>query len=504
MDRHTVTLLPSGAVRRFPAGTLLSDALLDMGIAVKTPCGGRGTCGKCRVRIEGLSGEVPACRTPVDRDLAVHADPGAPGPDVRIPPLGPESRIGAAVDIGTTTVKIALADIGRGTPFEVSSPLNPQRRYGHDVISRIAAARDPAARASMAALIRRAVGLSLENALAAAGRTMDDIETAAFSGNTTMLYLLLDMDTAPLGRYPYTAGRRDFSGLPPEAAGFAAGSRTEVRVLPVLSAFIGGDLIGSLALCRAAGRTENTFFIDLGTNGELFCLDGSGRIFTTSCAMGPALEGMNISWGMTADDGAITHIRETPEGLGYDMMGHGEPAGITGTALIDLLGVLLDRGIVAPDGAFSPDLETMNLPAPLRPARDGDSRALGLWGPVRLTQKDIRSVQLAKAAALAASRFLLDAAGSRPEDIRHVYIAGALGGHADMDRFRRLGFLPDFPNASLEHLGNTSLQAAVRACLDPGFLQKAAELRDRTREVVLSERNGFQDVFLESLNFPRG
>ncbi|HPI92384.1 MAG TPA: ASKHA domain-containing protein [Deltaproteobacteria bacterium] len=504
MSGHTVTLLPSGVHRQFPTGTLLSDALLDMGVAVRTPCGSRGTCGKCRVRVEGPPGEVPACRTPVDRDLSVHAEPGAPDPGVRLPSLGPDSRIGAAVDIGTTTVKIALADIGRGTSFEVSSLLNPQRRYGHDVISRIAAAADPAVRTSMAGLIRRAVKLSLENALAGAGRTMDDIMAAAFSGNTTMLYLLLGMDTAPLGRYPYTAKTRDFPGLQPESAGFRPDCRTEVTALPVLSAFIGGDLVGSLALCHDAGRTENTFFIDLGTNGELFCLDGSGRIFATSCAMGPALEGMNISWGMTADDGAITHIRETPDGLGYDMIGSGEPAGITGTAVVDLLGVLLDRGIVNPNGAFSPGLETMALPAPLRPARDGDSRALGLWGPVMLTQKDIRNVQLAKAAALAASRFILDAAGSRPEDIRHVYIAGALGGHADMGGLRRLGFLPAFPDASFEYLGNTSLQAAVQACLDPGFLRRAAALRDRTHEVVLSERKGFQDVFLESVNFPRG
>jgi uncharacterized 2Fe-2S/4Fe-4S cluster protein (DUF4445 family) len=504
MDQPFVTILPSGARQEFPPGTLLSDALLDMGIAMRTPCGGRGTCGKCRVRIEDPPGEVLACRTPVTSDLAVRAEPAGPGPDTRVPALGPDSRISAAVDIGTTTVRISLVDITLGASFEIASFLNPQRRFGHDVISRIASIRDPSVMDAMAGLIRRAVRLRLGNALAAAGRTMGSLEAVAFSGNTTMLYLALGLDVKPLGRYPYTAGTRDFTGLSPETAGLATDSPAQVRALPVLSAFIGADLIGSLTLCHDAGHTRNTFFIDLGTNGELFLLDDRGRIFATSCAMGPALEGMNISWGMTAEEGAITHARQTTDGLSCDMIGEGEPAGITGTALIDVLAILLDRGIVSCSGAFSPDMDAMKLPAPLKPVSDEGSRALSLWGAVRLTQRDVRNVQLAKAASLTASRFLLHAADVRPEDITRVCVAGALGEHVDMGHFKRLGFIPDFPNAVFEYLGNTSLRAAERACLDPGFVQRAGTLRERAREVVLSGQKGFQDMFIRSLGFPEG
>lgn len=499
-----VTLLPSGRRQPFPPGTILADALLDMGVAVKTPCGGRGTCGKCRVRIEGGPGEVLACRMPVTHDLAVYGEPEGPVSGLRVPGLGPDTRLSAAVDIGTTSVKAALVDTGTGTSFEVSSFLNPQRRFGHDVISRIAAARDPAASATLTGLIRRAVRRSLDSALAAAGRTVDSLESIVFSGNTTMLYMLFGLDVQPLGRYPYRALIRDFSALGPSAAGLPENVTTRITALPVLSAFIGADLIGGLALCSRTRGHQGVFFIDLGTNGELFVIDGQGRIFATSCAMGPALEGMNISWGMTADDGAITHIRETPDGLAHDMLGTGEPAGITGTALIDLLAILLDRGIVSPTGAFRKGVDDSVLPSPLVHVRGEDARALALWGGIRLTQADIRSVQLAKAASLAAAGCLLATAESRPEDVRHVYVAGALGEHMDMGRFRRLGFTPEFPHAHYEYLGNTSLQAAVQACLDPGFIEQARVLRDRTREVVLSEQKGFQDVFMESINFPGG
>ena len=497
-----VTLVPSGERRSFPPGTPLTDALFDMGVVVKTPCGGKGTCGKCGMRIDGEPGEALACRTAVTRDITVHAGRANTVPVLDVPEFGLARRLAAAVDIGTTSVRVALADLDENTSSEVSSFLNPQRRFGHDVITRIAAARDPAVNTTLTGLIRRAVRGTLDSVLAAAGRTAGSLESMVFSGNTTMLYLLLGLDVQPLGRHPYHAATRDFASLPPTAAGLTEDSATRTSALPVVGAFIGADLVGGLALCHARRKLNSVFFIDLGTNGEIFVADRTGRVFATSCAMGPALEGMNISWGMTADDGAVTHIRQAPGGLVCDVLGSGDPAGITGTALIDLLAILLDRGLVSATGAFSRDIDAMDLPEPLEPAREDGALSLNLWGRIRLTQKDIRNVQLAKAAALAASRLLLSAAGTPPEDIRHVFIAGALGEHMDMEHFRRLGFIPAFPNASFEYVGNTSLQAAVEACLDPCFIGHAATLRDRVQEVLLSGQEDFQDMFIRSIDFP--
>ena len=274
-----------------------------------------------------------------------------------------------------------------------------------------------------------------------------------------------------------------------------------VLALPVSGAFTGGDLIGGLTLCQSLGLTRNVFFIDMGTNGELFVLDGSGTPFITSCAMGPALEGMNISSGMTAHAGAITRIHEEPGGLTYTMIGEGDPVGITGTALMDLTAILLEKGAILKNGTFSRHMEKLHLPQPLCLNNAGDSLEIKLWGEIGLNRKDIRNLQLAKAASHAASLFLLQAAGLKTDDIEHVIIAGAFGEHLDLEHFRRLGFIPDFPNGNQRFIGNSSLRAAEKSCMEPGFINHAAALRDKCREVTLSNQPKFQEVFIRSLGF---
>lgn len=502
MDHHTITLIPSGSQQSFPSEMFLTEALLDMGIALKTPCGGKGICNKCKVMVEGEPAAVLACQTRITKDLRVHAEQEEIDRDIHIPNVRPDDHISVAVDIGTTSVRISLVDTSQNTSFEIASFLNPQQRFGHDVISRIAAGRDPSKLQSLQNLIRKAVNIRLGLVLNAIGLSADRIEQVVFSGNTTMLYLLFGLDVEPLGRYPYTTLTKDFKGLLAEEIGLDCIAPARVLSLPVLSAFIGADLVGGLTLCHDLGITRNAFFIDLGTNGELFLLDSKGNPYTTSCAMGPALEGMNITWGMTADTGAITHISVEKGGLRHHMIGQDRPVGITGTALVDLIAILLDNGIIAPNGAFSNISEKYNLLSPLSLNHNGESRGLKLWGDIRLTQKDVRNVQLAKAASLSAACFLLEAAEFDPGDVEHVFIAGAFGENLDLYHFSRLGFIPYFPNATYEFLGNTSLKAAQMACFDPDFLKRAVALRDKAREVELSALPRFQDVFIQSLDFP--
>lgn len=491
---HTITLLPSGERIEIAHGTILSDALLDAGIALETPCGGKGTCRRCRVEIEGRDNAVLSCRERILEDITVHGAQIRTVQNIPDRRIDPESSLALAVDIGTTTVRMSLVDIPNTSCFDISCFLNPQRRYGHDVISRIAAARSD--RSAMTALIRKAIHSRLVSFLHAAGLHLDRIAKVVFSGNTTMLYLLFGLDVEPLGRYPYHAGIRDFRGITPSGLGLNGLSSAEVNALPILSAFIGADLVGGLALCRERGIESTSFFIDLGTNGEIFVMNGAGEIFSASCAMGPALEGMNISWGMTASPGAITHIYDQSGDLRYHMIGEGDPSGMTGTALVDLLAILLDRGDISSGGVLAQSTEACSFPT------DNLGRGRRLWAEICLTQRDIRNVQLAKAASLSASRFLLEAASMTPEEVEHVFIAGAFGEHLDLDRFERLGFIPCFPNAEREFLGNTSLNAAQKACIDPGFLDRAVSLRDSVKETALSSLPGFQDVFIESLDFP--
>jgi uncharacterized 2Fe-2S/4Fe-4S cluster protein (DUF4445 family) len=272
--------------------------------------------------------------------------------------------------------------------------------------------------------------------------------------------------------------------------------------LPVLSAFLGGDLIGGLTLCHESGIEKNALFIDIGTNGELFVMNKNGNLFATSCAMGPALEGMNIAWGMTAEDGAITAVENGPEGLIFSIMGNGEPVGISGTALVDLTAILLRRGIIRPNGAFYRNIKNSDLPYPLAFDEIDGIKALRIHNDIRFTQKDIRNIQLAKAASLTASRILLKESGIDEEAIQQVLIAGAFGEHLNLNNFKALGFLPNFSNAVWRFLGNTSLKAAEMTCKNATFMNKASLLRNNVHEVNLALRSGFQDEFIHCTAFP--
>ncbi len=501
-----ITLLPGGRHMEFPAETPLWEALLDMGLMIKTPCGGRGACGKCRVTVRYANNrnkeERLACNTLLDNDIEVFADERCKRTGAESYMPHPDEVAGKsfsfAVDIGTTTVKMSLVDKQTGISYNIPSFLNPQRRFGHDVVSRIAASADTGTASRMTSLIREAVFINANEACDSTGINTAEIKEFILSGNTTMICIFFGIDPTPIGHAPYMAPMLDFEEKPAAELGGSAFKNAGVSALPARAAYLGSDLVAGITVCKEQGLEKNTFFIDLGTNGELFLANGSGVIKATSCAMGPALEGMNMSCGMTADEGAITHIKASSDGLLYGMQGDGRPTGMTGTAIIDLVSALIAKGAINNTGVIS----SSYIPRPGRYSENNGMKEILLWENIKLTQMDIRNLQLAKAASLAASRLLLKKAGIDEDEIENVILAGALGEHLDIESFKSLGFIPGFRNAAWSFIGNTSLKAAEQACIDRNFIDKARKLRDTTEEIVLTEDQSFQKVFIDSVNFP--
>ncbi|MBU1168498.1 MAG: DUF4445 domain-containing protein [Proteobacteria bacterium] len=511
----SLTLIPGGQTKDFPSSTRLLDALLDMGVVVSSPCGGKGSCGKCGIRCDGgLSAKTDleknvtgnnarsrlACQAELTDDVTVFIDEKRIPLQKSYPAVNPEDRYAIAADIGTTSVSVDLVCLTNGKQISLDTFLNPQRRFGHDVISRIAAANNPENKKIMTRQIRQAVLGTITEAISAMKVPLSHIEKIVFSGNTTMLYLLFGMDVSGLGRFPFEAFCLDFDGIEPSAIDAGMFPNARISAVPAVSAFLGGDFLGGLTLCREKEYRENTFFIDLGTNGEMFLINGSGPIYATSCAMGPALEGINISRGMTADEGAITHVRIDFGELVHTKIGDAPPVGLSGTALIDLVALFLSEGCIRKNGRFADD-GLLNLPGPATFEKGEKSKQIRLWNDIAISQKDVRNLQLAKAASLAAARLMLQEAGCAADDVTRVLIAGDLGSHLDKDNFRSLGFLPDFPNATFHFLGNTSLQAAASICVDELFYQKAVQSRGRVREVVLSGNPEFSKEFIKSIEF---
>jgi len=516
METCSIRLVPENTSQTFEKGTLLLDALMEMGIMLKTPCGGRGTCGKCSVKVHGSLSEPTdqekkflinrteyrlACQASITGDVEVFIDRAYSIKSKQYPMVNSKGLFSIAVDIGTTSVKISIVDHSSNRSYKLDDFLNPQRKFGYDVITRIAAAADPKKHQIMIRQIRNILSLSISEACNEMSISHNQIEAISFSGNTTMLYLLFGIDVQPLGKYPYTAERLDFNNFSAADIDAKKFFNSKILALPAASSFLGSDFMGGLAICHERDLTKNVYFIDLGTNGEMFLINSNKKIFATSCAIGPALEGMNISCGMTADTGAITHAWIESGSLQYQMIGTGRPAGITGTAVIDIISILLKKNIIQVNGTFIKNHSHITLPSPLSFSYNSGIKQVTLWNNLALTQKDIRNVQLAKAASLAASRILLREAVCSEKEIKYVVISGAFGEHLEIDNFKRLEFIPNFPNAEYHYFGNTSLEAAQRVCLDKNFLKKVKQLRERINEVELSQKNEFNNEFINAINF---
>lgn len=487
-----------------------------MGVALRTPCGGKGHCGKCGVHVAGkLSAPTPveerfmlrhpqmrlACQAAALGDVEVRHEARSGALHRLLPGIDPHLEYGLAVDIGTTTIQTSLVELGGARSFNLDSFLNPQRRYGHDVIGRISASNEPAVFERLLAMLREAIRGSLEESCRAIGLSSGAVRRIVFSGNTTMMHFLFGLDVRPIGVFPYTAERVDFEGFSAGELGLDEFPNAQVMALPAASAFLGADLVGGLALTDAMGFSAHSFFIDIGTNGEMFVRNGSGGIFAASCAMGPALEGMNISYGMTADEGAINHLRAGDGLLHCAVIGGGTPRGICGTGIIDALALFLDENLLKKDGAFvaTGDVQSSLFPDGIK-MQDGQKQ-IRLCEDIVISQRDVRSIQLAKGASLSASRILLLEAGCDPLEIRHVFIAGAFGENLDIENFKKLKFIPEFNNAEYRFLGNSSLQAAARACGSEEFMARARTLRDAISIIELSAHPDFNDEFVRCLDF---
>jgi uncharacterized 2Fe-2S/4Fe-4S cluster protein (DUF4445 family) len=509
MKSFTARINPSGKTVNFTGETLLIDLIYDTGFVVKSPCGGKGICGKCAVKVSGILSVktdkekelLPddnmrlACQAEASGDVQITLDERTSVRENISEIFDADSFFGAAVDIGTTSVKISLVNFKNQKKYLLSLYLNPQRRFGHDVISRISASSDEKILESMTDLIRNSIENEMYSALKEFKIGPEKFKKFVISANSVMTYLFHGMKVSSLGIFPYETPVKEFPVIKAGVLGFKNIPEAEILTMPLISAYIGGDLVSGAAFTEKLGYSDGIFFADLGTNGEIF-LKIKDKIFAASCAMGPALEGMNISCGMTAEQGAITHAEIENDNFIFSSIGDDEPIGISGTGLIDSISILIDKGFIGRNGAFNKNAGSYN-----GVVFDKENSRIYISKKVFISQKDIRNIQLAKGAVLAASQILLQAAGIKPESVKHTAIAGSFGDNLDIDKFKNLNFIPDFKNSEYIFLGNTSLESAQLACLDEEYYRRASEISRKIEYIELSNHKSFNDIFMESLDF---
>ena len=497
-------LLPLGERIEAARGAALQDVLFLHG--VEFPCGGRGRCRGCRVRV--VEGEIPitpemrlkltdaelaagwrlSCcarvEGPLVLEVAQWSTPGLASVPADTGPIPFErgEGLGVAVDLGTTTLAAQLLDLSTGEVLAVELALNPQCVHGADVMSRLEFALHGGA-GRLAALVRGAIGRMIGRMTVAAGRAAE-IRRVDLVGNTAMHHLFCGIEVAPLSHAPFEPAEDGLQRLTAGQLGWAIPGNPAIEFLPCLGGFVGSDILAGAVALDLFDAPGPAALIDLGTNGEIVLAAG-GATLCASTAAGPAFEAARIGMGMRAAAGAIARVEVAEGGMRCRVLGGGAPRGICGSGLVDAVACALSLGLIGTNGRIA-----------------GRAGELLIESPVVLAQRDIRELQLAKAAISAGLRLLSRHAALDPRELAAVHLAGAFGNYLDPASAVRIGLLPVDP-ARIVPAGNTALRGARRLLLNPS--RKTAligKARSRIRHVPLAASPDFQDSFTDCLSFP--
>lgn len=522
----TITVVSSDCKVYANPGQNLMEALTGANIFLRTDCGGRGTCGKCSVRVmeqDGIVTMTKACQYSPEADLSIdipdksmlaaHIIKKAP---LHLPKAFQKKfskrkarkKIGLAADLGTTTIGLYLCDIHKGKILSSLAVKNPQFLYGDDVMSRIGAInKNRDLLRHLQKLVVNAIEWGMKKMMASVGQKKSYPVKSVVVGNPAMIHILLGVDPESIGIFPYQPAFNKARQVSSRAIGFSSGD-FPIRTLPQISGFIGGDIISAAIAGDLASRPAGTLLIDLGTNGELM-LKANTNIFATSCATGPAFEGASIDCGIQAVPGAVDNILITKKNLlpqatcipapdGSTV----RPAGICGTGVISAVSQLWKNKMIESGGAL------IKLKNSKGVVIDSSGRSRFIIVPqgsdsnhheIYLSQKDIRSVQLGKSAMRTGIDLLLNHAGlDAPEN---VLVAGAFGNFLDLKDLIQIGMIPEVLSANVQFVGNAAGSGAVMSLCDSSSMQAAVKLADNTTVIDLAGTPDFQDCFINNLSF---
>ncbi len=500
-------------------GKPLAHYLRENGYTLPMPCGGSGRCGNCRVKVtQGVFSDVESPHNPLIPDengmiRACRALCPLEGGTVEIPEFSgqgmnadfanhknekPDSpaSYGLALDVGSTTLVLQLTNLQTGECEGRVSRLNPQQAYGADVMTRIEACQKGLLEEMRRGLLR-VVEEMIRDVCCASTAGSDDLPLTV-AGNTVMQHIFMGESPCGMASYPFTPSFLQTRHTLGREIGLPCG---EITVLPGCSAFIGADITAGLVACGMAkdyqnGSSRIELLTDWGTNGETVLL-ANGRLYGASAAAGPAMEGGHIHCGVGGITGAVNRIFITDENkLCYTTVGDGDPVGICSSGLMDLLRILLQNGTVDESGFLEPD------PYPLVGCRKiGDTLLEPAPTGLCLTGKDVRELQLAKAAIRGAEEALLAEAGITEDEVQRVYLAGGIGKFLSVDSAVAMGLLPAIWKNRTEVVGNSALTGAVHYSLhgeDEPLYRLAAE---NTETVDLNSSVVFNQRFIENMMF---
>lgn len=596
-------LTTAGSERyEFKAGRSLMDIMLDAGLFIDNACGGKGLCGKCRVRITGGdAGDVSETERGILREEEIEqgirlACLVYPSSDIEIELLQKEKKhdvlasgympdfefdldiikmpvtihkptledqtpfedqileetgasgfayealcghdmmpggytavihgnkvialdpgdtsaalYGVAIDIGTTTVVCSLIDMNTGEELGHASEINAQKFFGLDVLTRITyeIEHPQDGREKLQKAIVGSINKMVASVCSRQGISTDQIYEFSVGANCTMMHMLMGVDARPIGKAPFAPVFARAKDVRADSIGLKGATGARLYCLPSVSAYIGADIVAGAYVCDLKSEPGNVIFIDIGTNGEIV-LASHGRLMSCSCAAGPALEGMNISSGMRAAEGAIEDITIGEDGIGLKIIGDCEPSGICGSGILTVTKELLRTGIVRKTGAFvkADKFDSSDYRSKYISVDEEGKRSFRMTEgsensePLYITQGDIRQVQLAKGAILSGFMALMKRAGIGMEDLDKVLIAGQFGAHLPAQSITGTGILPFEVEDRISYVGNTSKTGAYMALMSGKVKREMEELAHEMDYLELGATDNYERLLSECLIFP--
>lgn len=417
---------------------------------------------------------------------------------------------GIALDIGTTTLVLSLFDLNSGVEMATASALNAQTKYGQDVISRIQSAAQADGLARLQGAIVGQINELIASVCNTSGVKREHIYELVAAGNTTMLHLLLGVAPNSLAHAPYVAAFLEGITVKAAAVGIHLSEFGLLYAMPSVSGYVGADIVAGIVATGLHRADAPVLLVDIGTNGEIVFGSRDGLV-ACSCAAGPALEGMNISCGTVAVDGAVEKVDIGPA-VAIQTIGGKPPVGICGSGIIDAVAELLRNKISISSGRFRTRAEFLEAGGPEflaeRIKDDGELRFEltdpdSPGGSVFISQKDIRQVQLAKGAIASAIEVLIGEVGVPAAEIAHVYVAGAFGKHLRRENLTRTGFIRPELGDRIAFVGNTSKAGAAICLLSRAARLEAERIAKQTRYFELSVYPGYDRLFLNAIAFPK-
>lgn len=402
----------------------------------------------------------------------------------------PINLYGIGIDIGTTTVGMALVNLENGEIIDKHSEINSQRQYGADVVTRI-----EKSRSGELNLFYKAITDQISNGIKLICDKncipYENLYKVAIAGNTTMIHLLLGLSCKTIGINPFTPITTELVSFNYSQV-FTGSFNCTVDILPSLSAYVGADVTSGIFLTEMQTSKSPTFLLDIGTNGEM-AVNIDGKIICTSTAAGPAFEGGNIKCGTGSIPGAISQVEYSDSEFKLTTIDDQSPVGICGSGVIDIVSKCLSNNIIQTSGRFN---------------KEFGSKQIDLWRnpdntKIFFDQKDVRELQLGKSALRSGIDTLLNVANLSYNDIETIYIAGGFGFKINFDNAVEIGLIPYDLRNKIKLIGNSSLGGTIKYMLNSKSKDILNSITKNSSEFSLSENKMFNKLFIDNMSLKK-